>query len=58
MSCVHTVRRDFDMADDQIREWIAQMPLEEKIAQLYGMRIQDLMENGKISRSMPQKRSR
>lgn len=37
------------MADDQIREWIAQMPLEEKIAQLYGMRIQDLMENGKIS---------
>ena len=37
------------MADDQIRELIAQMPLEEKIAQLYGTRIQDLMENGKIS---------
>lgn len=37
------------MTQKEIRELMAQMTLEEKVAQLYGTRIQDLMEDGKIS---------
>lgn len=39
-----------NMTQNEILEWMKQMPLEEKIAQLYGTRIQDLMEGGEISR--------
>lgn len=38
------------MTEKEIRDLIAQMPLEEKVAQLYGTQLQDLMEDGKISR--------
>lgn len=37
------------MTQKEVRELLNKMSLEEKVAQLYGTRIQDLMEEGKIS---------
>ena len=37
------------MATNAIDALIARMPLEEKVAQLYGIRVEDLEENGRLS---------
>lgn len=42
-----------NMTQNEILEWMKQMPLEEKIAQLYGTRIQDLMEGGERGHGDP-----